>query len=195
MAAYVPPGWPAGVHPPGSTDFEATAVAWLLDVVPPDYRLYGVLQDVARTVRDRAVQLPPVDGAKVENVLETSGLIAALEDDLNTPEAYSALFGLANGLRSALMDERWGAVVQHRAALLEAGQLMGFLGADPDAWFQGGADEGLKAKVEALIAARAQARAAKDWAQADLIRVQLTELNVEVMDGPTGATWRIKEQA
>ena len=158
-------------------------------------RLYGVLQDVARTVRDRAVQLPPVDGAKVENVLETSGLIAALEDDLNTPEAYSALFGLANGLRSALMDERWGAVVQHRAALLEAGQLMGFLGADPDAWFQGGADEGLKAKVEALIAARAQARAAKDWPEADRIRVELSDLNVEVMDGPTGATWRIKEQA
>ena len=44
MAAYLPPGWPAGVHPPGSTDFEASAVAWLLDVVPPDYRLYGVLR-------------------------------------------------------------------------------------------------------------------------------------------------------
>ena len=44
MAAYVPPGWPTGVHPPGSPDFEATAVAWLLDVVPPDYRLYGVLR-------------------------------------------------------------------------------------------------------------------------------------------------------
>ncbi len=44
MAAYVPPGWPAGVHPPDSADFERTAVAWLLDVVPPDYRLYGVLR-------------------------------------------------------------------------------------------------------------------------------------------------------
>ena len=44
MAAYVPPGWPTGVHPPGSEDFEVTAVAWLLDVVPPDYRLYGVLR-------------------------------------------------------------------------------------------------------------------------------------------------------
>ncbi len=44
MAAYLPPGWPAGVHPPGSQDFEQTAVAWLLDVVPPDYRLYGVLR-------------------------------------------------------------------------------------------------------------------------------------------------------
>ena len=44
MAAYVPPGWPPGVHPPGSEGFERTAVAWLLDVVPADYRLYGVLR-------------------------------------------------------------------------------------------------------------------------------------------------------
>jgi hypothetical protein len=44
MTAYVPPGWPAGVHPPGTEEFESTAVAWLLDVVPPDYRLHGVLR-------------------------------------------------------------------------------------------------------------------------------------------------------
>jgi len=44
MAAYIPPGWPTGVHPPDSEDFEATAVAWLLDVVPPDFRLHGVLR-------------------------------------------------------------------------------------------------------------------------------------------------------
>ena len=44
MAAYTPPGWPAGVHPPGSEEFESTAVTWLLDVVPPDYRLHGVLR-------------------------------------------------------------------------------------------------------------------------------------------------------
>jgi hypothetical protein len=44
MAAYVPPGWPSGVHPPGSEDFERTAQAWLLDVVPADYRLHGVLR-------------------------------------------------------------------------------------------------------------------------------------------------------
>jgi hypothetical protein len=44
MAVYVPAGWPAGVHPPDSEDFERTAVAWLLEVVPADYRLYGVLR-------------------------------------------------------------------------------------------------------------------------------------------------------
>jgi hypothetical protein len=44
VAAYLPPGWPAGVHPPDSEEFEQTAVTWLLDVVPPDYRLHGVLR-------------------------------------------------------------------------------------------------------------------------------------------------------
>ena len=43
MTGYLPPGWPAGVHPPGSAEFEQTAVSWLLEVVPPDYRLHGVL--------------------------------------------------------------------------------------------------------------------------------------------------------
>ena len=40
---FVPTGWPDGVHPPGSPGFEQTAVSWLLEVVPPDYRLHGVL--------------------------------------------------------------------------------------------------------------------------------------------------------
>jgi hypothetical protein len=44
MAAYIPPGWPTGVHPPGSESFEETAIAWLLEVVPPDFRLHGVLR-------------------------------------------------------------------------------------------------------------------------------------------------------
>ena len=43
-ADHLPPSWQAGVHPPGSEGFEGTAVTWLLDVVPPDYRLYGVLR-------------------------------------------------------------------------------------------------------------------------------------------------------
>ncbi len=43
VVAQLPDGWPAGVHPPGSEGFERTATAWLLDVVPPDYRLHGVL--------------------------------------------------------------------------------------------------------------------------------------------------------
>jgi hypothetical protein len=44
VSAYVPPGWPAGVHPPGTERFEDTAVAWLFELVPPEYRRYGVLR-------------------------------------------------------------------------------------------------------------------------------------------------------
>jgi hypothetical protein len=44
MNAHVPPGWPAGVHPPGTERFEDTAVAWLFELVPPEYRRYGILR-------------------------------------------------------------------------------------------------------------------------------------------------------
>lgn len=41
---YVPPGWPDQVRPPGAPDWEATAVAFLLDCCPADYRGYPVLR-------------------------------------------------------------------------------------------------------------------------------------------------------
>ena len=53
MGTYLPPEWPIGVHPPGSEDFESTAVGWLLDVVPPDYRLHGVLRRYPVEYADR----------------------------------------------------------------------------------------------------------------------------------------------
>jgi hypothetical protein len=66
MATYTPPGWPAGVHPPGSDDFESTAVGWLLDVVPPDYRLHGVLRryPVALAAMARCHSRACVEGAR-----------------------------------------------------------------------------------------------------------------------------------
>ncbi|MCW2849077.1 MAG: hypothetical protein JWR90_3051 [Marmoricola sp.] len=39
-----PPGWPAEVHPPAAPDWESTAVAWLLDLCPPEYRTYPTLR-------------------------------------------------------------------------------------------------------------------------------------------------------
>jgi hypothetical protein len=44
MGAYLPQGWPEGVQPPGSQGFEESAVAWLFDVLPPDYRQHLVLR-------------------------------------------------------------------------------------------------------------------------------------------------------
>ena len=89
MVAYLPPGWPTGVHPPGSEDFERTAVAWLLDVVPPDYRMHGVLRrhPVALATLARRHLAACVEGARqgyrtarteLGGVLPVSGLDAVL---------------------------------------------------------------------------------------------------------------------
>ena len=44
-SVYLPPGWPERVRPPGSEDWEATAVAFLLDCCPADFRAYRVLRN------------------------------------------------------------------------------------------------------------------------------------------------------
>jgi hypothetical protein len=89
MAAYLPPGWPTGVHPPSSEGFERTAVVWLLDVVPPDYRLHGVLQrhPIALATLARRHLAACVEGARqgyrtarteLGDVLPVSGVDAVL---------------------------------------------------------------------------------------------------------------------
>jgi cysteinyl-tRNA synthetase len=120
--------------------------------------------------------------------------LAPLLDDLNTPLAMAELKRLAGDLDAAVRKGAPTAPALKQDLMALAG-VMGFLQAEPQAWFQGDADEGLKAQIDALIAARYAARVAKDWSEADRIRAELTALNVEVMDGPAGATWRIKEQA
>ncbi len=41
---HAPAGWPAEVRPPGTPDWQRTAIAWLYDLCPPDYRAYEVLK-------------------------------------------------------------------------------------------------------------------------------------------------------
>jgi cysteinyl-tRNA synthetase len=156
-------------------------------------RLYQSLQDAARET-GRSAATPLADaGLEADALAGAASVVAALEDDLNTPAAMAALSALATSLRQAVTAKLEDAAVKQRTLVL-AGGLLGFLQTDPSAWFEGGADEALKAKVEALIAARAQARRAKDWAAADRIRAQLAELGIEVLDGPGGtATWRRRE--
>jgi cysteinyl-tRNA synthetase len=139
-------------------------------------RLYGALE------RAKDVQ-PSTD-------VPAAGFLAALEDDLNTPAAMAELFALASKLETGSPTEK----ARAKGELVASAQLIGFLAADPAAWFQGGVDEARKARINALVTARDAARRAKDWPEADRIRAELTALNVEVMDGPTGATWRLKEQ-
>ncbi|MBC6980975.1 cysteine--tRNA ligase [Caulobacter sp. 17J80-11] len=139
-------------------------------------RLYGALR--------RA------QGVEVEPVEPPAAFMEALLDDMNTPRAVAELFALGKALETA---ESGGARRKAKAELLAAAELLGVLTGDPDAWFEAGVDDDFRAKVDALIQARGEARATKNWPEADRIRGELTALNVEVMDGPTGATWRMKE--
>jgi len=145
--------------------------------------LYGVLQ--------RAAHVQPRTLPSDEKLADTHPLF----DDLNTPAALAELSRLAKELSRTLnkqTDDLDLATAQvEKARLIDLANLLGVLQTDPDEWFSG-VDEGLKAEVEGLLEQRAAARTAKNWAEADRIRDRLNELNVVVMDGPQGATWRMK---
>jgi cysteinyl-tRNA synthetase len=142
-------------------------------------RLYGALRRAA--------------GVEALGDMPSSEFIQAISDDLNTPGAMSKLFALSSEIERAMTAGDDKAVGIAKAELLACGRILGVLLASPDAWFEGGSDDVLKAEVETLLAERVTARAEKNWPEADRIRDRLTALNVVVMDGPTGATWRLKE--
>ncbi|MBJ7446279.1 MAG: cysteine--tRNA ligase [Brevundimonas sp.] len=155
-------------------------------------RLYGVLRDAdAALIGFDMATLEEAEMELAENALDP--VLDALEDDLNTPAAVAQVFGLGNALRDLLNDAEADIndVAMARWSLIEAAGLLGVLTLSSDQWFEGG-DATLKAEVEALLEQRATSRAAKDWPEADRIRDRLNALNVVVMDGPDGATWRVK---
>jgi cysteinyl-tRNA synthetase len=106
---------------------------------------------------------------------------AAMDNDFGTPEAVAVLFELAaevNRNRSA-----------ERAGLLKAlGATLGILQGDPKAFLRAGAslDE---PTIERMIDARAAAKKAKDFAEADRIRKELLAQGIVLKDSPTGTTW------
>ena len=116
----------------------------------------------------------------------------AMDDDFNTPEAYSVLFELARDV-NRLKGEGSAQAAALAGRLRELAGVLGLLTQDPEAFFQGnaGADDEV-AEIEALIKARNDARAAKDWPAADAARHRLNELGIVLEDGPQGTSWRRK---
>ncbi len=115
----------------------------------------------------------------------------AMDDDFNTPEAYSVLFDMAREInRLKIQDEAKasGLAVQMR----ELADVIGILYQEPDAFLKGDEDSDEVAEIEALIKMRNDARAAKDWANADIARDRLNEMGIVLEDGPAGTTWRKK---
>ena len=96
-------------------------------------------------------------------------VLEALADDLNTPLALSRL-----------------AAIDDAATLRASGALLGLLEQSAEAWFRGEGD----ARVDALIAARAEAKLRRDFAEADRIRAELAEAGIVLEDTSQGTTWR-----
>lgn len=118
-----------------------------------------------------------------------TGVYRALMDDLNTPEAFAVMHAAAATLNKSTDAAE---IECARAELLGGGQLLGLLASDPDMWFQQDVNaEGLSAEeIEAQIAARAAAKANKDYQLADSIRAALDVEGVVLEDGAAGTTWR-----
>ncbi|HIF9203622.1 TPA: cysteine--tRNA ligase [Photobacterium damselae] len=115
----------------------------------------------------------------------------AMDDDFNTPEAYSVLFDMAREINRLKTDDMAAASVLG-ARMRELADVLGLLGQEPEAFLQSGANDDDVAEIEALIQQRLDARAAKDWAAADQARDKLTEMGIILEDGPQGTTWRRK---
>ncbi|PSV17863.1 cysteine--tRNA ligase [Photobacterium kishitanii] len=115
----------------------------------------------------------------------------AMDDDFNTPEAYSALFDMAREINRLKTDDVVAASVLG-ARMRELADILGLLSQEPEVFLQGGAGEDDVAEIEALIQQRLDARAAKDWAAADDARDKLLAMGIVLEDGAQGTTWRRK---
>ena len=146
---------------------------------PMDFTKSGVGESVR--ILDRWYQAAgdaPPDPELPEAVL------AALEDDLNTPQAITELHALAD---RATRGEA-GAAGQLRAGAA----MLGLLGQTAVAWARWLPEgAGLEpAEIDQLIVTRTTARGSRDFAEADRIRDDLAARKVALEDGPAGTTWR-----
>ncbi|MGE3846336.1 MAG: cysteine--tRNA ligase [Gammaproteobacteria bacterium] len=140
-------------------------------------RMYGTLERLAD------VELA------ADEVVPSKAFTAAMDDDLNTPKAIAVLMEavtLANRSQDAAERRRC------KAWLLAGGRELGILQQDPVAWAKAGAvgAEDDDAEIDALVAARGAARAAKDWKRADELRDELAARGIAIKDGAGGTEWR-----
>jgi cysteinyl-tRNA synthetase len=117
--------------------------------------------------------------------------VEAMDDDFNTPLALSVLHELAREINRRRGDDpraadRLGAIMR------ELGAMLGLLQDDPERYLRmaGGAAALTDEQVEAMIRRRSEARAGRNFAEADRLRDELKQRGVIIEDGPRGTTWR-----
>lgn len=117
----------------------------------------------------------------------------AMDDDFNTPEAYAVLFDMAREI-NRLKSENQQAANALASTLRSLAGVLGLLEQDPEQFLQSStqADDSEVAEIEALIKQRNEARATKNWAQADQARDRLNALGIVLEDGAEGTIWRRK---
>jgi len=123
-------------------------------------------------------------------------VVAALSDDLNTALAISQIsqlidhaFTLPEDMARLPVDSADANFRAIEASLsgIAAARLMGLLASDVATWFQGTGDS---AAIEARIAARAEAKKSRNFAEADRIRDELRAEGILLEDSSDGTTWR-----
>jgi len=142
-------------------------------------RMYRILVDHS----DIKVQQQPPD----------KQLVAALNDDINTPQAFARLIALAKSLqKSHDANEQ----AELKGQLLASANLLGVLQTDPQQWFDNkqSTTDDLKETVAQLIQERETARKNKDWQRSDDIRDELDTMGVVIEDSADGTRWHLKEK-
>jgi len=126
-----------------------------------------------------------------------AAFVEAMDDDLSVPEALAAVHGAQGALNTLLADGADASAIGEGLAALRG--MLDVLGLDPldPQWAAGSATdaaehEALDSLVRAQLSARAEARAAKDWAAADRIRDALSGAGIRVEDGPDGVRWTLE---
>ncbi len=148
-------------------------------------RLYLALRDVAPAGRY-------APGAASREFAE------AMDDDFNTPGAIAALQAGARDLNVARSSGEGPLAAALAAELRQLAGTLGLLGCAPEEWLatasslaSGLSGAGLDAgAVERLVALRIEARRARNWAESDRIRDELSANGVVLEDGASGTTWR-----
>jgi len=147
-------------------------------------RFYFALQNFA--------DVPPTSQSELEGSAYYQRFVAAMDDDFNTREAFSAMYDLVRELNTVAGDDQVKAQVL-AGELKALGGILGVLQETPDVFLKGSAadGEGLSdADIDALIAEREAAKLNKDYARADEVREELKEQGIVLEDSREGTRWR-----